>query len=278
MSGTTLAENNITILNNVKYRANLRKITMAGTSGNLMAEASCNFTDSGTLTYADKILQPLDLDVNTQICKQDFLDTWEGANMTAGLNGTLPLSFADYIIGQTAERISAEVETSIWSGDATGSNGQFDGFTKLLTADADVIDVASATLSSGNIVAQIQLVVDAIPTSVFGKEDVCIFLPTSALKFYINSQATLGYGNVYNMNNEFVYTFNGIPIKHAPGLADDTMVAGRSSNMFFGTDGSRSEVRMLDMAELDGSDNIRLIMRFTAGVNYAFGSDMVLYS
>ena len=50
LSGTTLAENNITFLNNVKYKANLRKITIAGTAGNLMADSTCDFLDSGTLT------------------------------------------------------------------------------------------------------------------------------------------------------------------------------------------------------------------------------------
>ena len=95
LSGTTLAENNLTVLNNVKYKTNLRKITVAGTAGNLMADSTCDFTDSGTVTYADKVLEPKDMDVNIQICKEDFLATWEGQNMTAGLNGTLPTSFSD---------------------------------------------------------------------------------------------------------------------------------------------------------------------------------------
>tara|TARA_Y100000361_G_scaffold140692_1_gene145052 strand:- start:321 stop:764 length:444 start_codon:yes stop_codon:yes gene_type:complete len=116
LSGTTLAENNLTFLNNVKYKANLRKITIAGTAGNLMADATCDFTDSGTLTYAERVLEPRNFDVNMQLCKQDYLSSWEGANMTAGLNGTVPQSFADYIIGQTAARVSQEIEKSIWDG------------------------------------------------------------------------------------------------------------------------------------------------------------------
>ena len=83
----------------------------------------------------------------------------------------------------------------------------------------------------------------------------------------------------YNNNDAFGnLVFNGITLAHAPGLSADTIVAGQVSNMFFGTDGSRSEVRLLDMADRDLSDNVRIGMRFTAGVNFAFGSDMVLYS
>tara|TARA_R100001594_G_scaffold100633_1_gene135255 strand:+ start:1897 stop:2823 length:927 start_codon:yes stop_codon:yes gene_type:complete len=278
LSGTTLAENNITFLNNVKYKANLRKITIAGTAGNLMADATCDFTDSGTLTYAERVLEPVDFDVNLQLCKEDYLASWEGANMTAGLNGTLPTAFGDYIIGQTAARVSQEIEQSIWNG-TTDENGQFDGFRKLLLADGDVVDVAgAAALTAANIVSKLNDVMSSIPTAVFGKEDLRIFLPTSAWRFFIQSQATLGYANLYNMGGEFPMSFNGITLAHAPGLADDTMVAGRTSNMFFGSDGSNSEVKLLDMTNLDGSDNIRVIMRFTAGVNYAFGSDMVLYA
>ena len=80
------------------------------------------------------------------------------------------------------------------------------------------------------------------------------------------------------MGTDFPLSFNGIQVCHAPGLSTDRMVAGRTSNMFFGTEGSTSEVRLLDMAELHGSDNVRIIMRFNAGVNYAFGSDMVYYA
>ena len=279
LSGTTLAEGNLTVLNNVKYKTNLRKITVAGTAGNLMAEASCDFTDSGTVTYADKVLEPVDFDVNIQVCKEDFLATWEGEQMTAGLNGTLPTSFGDYLISQTAARVAAEIEANIWDGNASGTNGQFDGFKKLLAADGDVVDVAAATLAADNIVAQIALVQDAIPNTVFGKEDLRIFLGTAAWRYYIQSQATLGYANLYNNNDTFGnLVFNGITLAHAPGLTADTMVAGRISNMFFGTDGSRSEVRLLDMSDKDLSDNVRIGMRFTAGVNFAFGIDMVLYA
>ena len=277
LSNPTIANNELTVLNNVEFKANLRKITVAGTAGNLMADATCAFDDSGTVTYAERILTPKKLDVNTQVCKQEFLKSWEGANMTAGLNGTLPLEFTDYLIAQTAERVSQEIQQSIWDGNGS-NNGQFDGFKLLLAADSDVNDVTAGTLAAANIVAELDKVVAAIPTAVYGKDDLKIWIPTSALQFYIEAQATLGFVNRFNMGTEFPMSFNGIQICHAPGLAADTMVAGRTSNMFFGTDGSSSEVRTLDMGELDGSDHVRMIMRFNAGVNYAFGSDMVLYA
>ena len=277
LSNPTIANGELTVLNNVEYKANLRKITVAGSAGNLMADSTCDFDDSGTVTYAERVLTPKKLDVNTHVCKQEFLQTWEGQNMTAGLNGTLPTSFTDYLIGQTAERISQEIQQSIWDGNGS-NNGQFDGFKLLLAADSDVNDVTGTTLTNGNIDEELIKVIDAIPTAVYGKEDLKIWLPTSAWRLYIQNQAIAGYANQYHMQSDFPLVFNGVKLAVAPGLADNTMVAGRTSNMFFGTDGSTSEVRVLDMSDLDGSDNVRMIMRFNAGVNYAFGTDMVLYA
>ena len=58
------------------------------------------------------------------------------------------------------------------------------------------------------------------------------------------------------------------------------MVAAEKSNLFFGTGllNDTNEVKVIDMAEIDGSQNIRVVMRFTAGIQHAIGGDIVLYS
>jgi len=58
------------------------------------------------------------------------------------------------------------------------------------------------------------------------------------------------------------------------------MVAAEKSNLFFGTGlmSDQNEVKVIDMADIDGSQNVRIVMRYTAGVQYGIGSDIVLYS
>jgi hypothetical protein len=58
------------------------------------------------------------------------------------------------------------------------------------------------------------------------------------------------------------------------------MVAAEKSNLFYGTSllSDSSEVKVLDMGDLDGSQNVRVIMRFTSGIQYGIGSDIVLYT
>ena len=57
------------------------------------------------------------------------------------------------------------------------------------------------------------------------------------------------------------------------------MLAGQKSNLFFGTDliSDTTEIRMLDMSQLDGSDNIRVVAKFTGGTQHAQGSDIVRF-
>ena len=61
-------------------------------------------------------------------------------------------------------------------------------------------------------------------------------------------------------------------------MPSDHIVAGQSSNLLFGTSllSDHNEVKILDMSDLDGSQNVRVVMRFTAGVQYGIGSDLAL--
>ena len=40
----------------------------------------------------------------------------------------------------------------------------------------------------------------------------------------------------------------------------------------------QNEVKVIDMADLDGSQNVRVVMRFACGIQHAVGSDIVWYA
>ena len=63
-------------------------------------------------------------------------------------------------------------------------------------------------------------------------------------------------------------------------MIDNQMVFAQSSNLFFGTDllSDSTRISLLDMAPLDGSDNINLVARYTAGVVAGVGADVVRQS
>jgi hypothetical protein len=64
-----------------------------------------------------------------------------------------------------------------------------------------------------------------------------------------------------------------------PGLGANAIVAAEKSNLYFGTGllSDYNEVKVLDMSDIDGSQNFRVIMRYTAGTVYGIGQDIVYY-
>jgi hypothetical protein len=274
LSGETLAKGNLTVLPNVAFQVNLNNFNL---SASAVTDSTCDFTSAGDVTYVEKPLAPKRLQVNRALCKGNWLSTWAGANMRAGLDGTLQTDFATYLISYAGSLVGQQVETSIWSG-AAGTSGEFDGFEALLTADGGA-DVASIALDATNIIAQLGRVRDAIPNAVYGQDDLAIFVGTAAFKYYIAAQAALGYLNQYHAGVTEA-NFEGIKIVWSPGMGANRMVAGRKSNMFFATDleGDLTEVKLLDQTMVDGSDNVNLVMRFNAGVGYSTRADIVLYA
>jgi len=118
---------------------------------------------------------------------------------------------------------------------------------------------------------------DAIPSTVLGKEDLCIFLNQKHYRNYIHKMSELGYIDRFNMSADYTPVFEGIKLCVVDGMPNDQLVAARRSNLFFGTDlvGDQSSLKMLDMADIDGSDNIRVICKYTAGTQIGIGSEIV---
>jgi hypothetical protein len=194
---------------------------------------------------------------------------------------------ADFIIAKTAAEVATANETIIWQG-ATGTAGEYDGFTTRFAADADVIDVVGTTVTSSNVITELGKVVDAIPAAIYGKEDLFIYVPQNVYRAYVRALGGFGASGLGangfegRGNNQILgdLAFDGVKLFLAEGLPSNEMVAAQSSNLFFGTSlmSDWNEVKVLDMADLDGSQNVRFVMRFTANVNYAYGSEVVYYS
>ena len=284
LSGNTIANNLIEVKPNVKFKEVLKRVDLSGA----IANASCDFTDAGTVTLTEKIIQPKELQINSELCKTPFVSDWEAVSMCYSAHDNLPANFSDYFIGLMSESVAESTENDIWSGSAGA--GTFDGFETLLAADADLPaaqEVAGTTVDSSNVVAQLGLIVDAIPTSVYGKEDLYIYVAQNIFRAYKRAlggfqsggQGAAGVNGLGNNQDIDIQYFDGVKIVACNGLSDDTAIAAQKSNLFFGTGllADHNEVKVLDMADLDGSKNVRFIMRYTAGVQYAVVEDIVTY-
>ena len=160
----------------------------------------------------------------------------------------------------------------------TDNAGEFDGLTELMTADSDVIDVAlTGATTASNIISRLGEVVDAIPATIYGNEGLGIYISQADARSYVRAQAALGYKDLYHVG-QTAMDFEGIKLYVVNGLNSGQMVAAEKDNLFFGCglQNDMNEVKVIDLADIDGSQNVRVVMRFSAGVNYAIGSGIVL--
>ncbi len=283
LSGNTIENGGITVKPNVKKSEVLKKIA----TGDLIADGTCDFTATSSVTLTERIITPKEFQVNLELCKTPFRADWDSISMGFSAFDTLPPDFQSFLVAHVAEKVATKIENNIWQG-ADATEGEFDGIVALATADADVIDVVGTTVSSANVIDELGKVVDAIPAALYGSPDLKIYVAQNVYRAYVralggfasNGQGANGVGG--NGTNQSLgdVMFDGVPVFVANGLASNYIVAAESSNLMFGTGllNDTNEVKVLDMADLDGSQNVRVIMRFTATVQYAYGAEIVLYT
>ena len=276
-----------TLLENIKYKQVIQRLE----AGAVIGDAGCDFLSAGTLALTEQVIEPKNLQVNLEICKANLLSTWESLQMRAGAGAPPPPSFEDYLIAHLGEIIAQGVETSIWSGTGVAASGTFTGFLGagtglLLAANAPLViqqasqGGAGTIFDADNIVQNFQLGTAAIPATIYTKEDLYIYVSPKTYRLYIQAVSASGFVNQYSMNDDYTPVFEGIKIAVCQGMLDNHLVIATKENLYFGTDllSDTTRIDLLDMAQLDGSDNMRMVARYSAGVQYGIESEIVVVS
>ena len=293
LSASTIDDGGLTVKANISFKEVIKKLA----TGALVTAAGCDFAPNSSVTLTERIIQPVELQVNLQLCKYDFVNDWESQSMGYGLGQTLPPKFADFMIAHVASEVAQNTEFNIWQGDtAAASNNSFDGFEKLIAAAVLAGDVPAAqaigggvALTAANIIEKLSDAVEVIPAALYGKEDLFLYIGSKAAKLYVQALGGfaangLGANGVNGMGTQWwnngSLTVNGVKIFVAQGLSDDKMYVARRSNLYFGTGllNDTNSVKVLDMADLDASNNVRMVMRFTSTVQFGIASDLVSYT
>ena len=286
LSASTIENGGITVKPNVKFKEVIKKVS----TNDIVKDASCDFTATSTITLTERVLQPEFQQVNLQLCKKDFISDWEAVQMGYSAHHDLPPSFSDFLIAHVAAKVAQRTEQSIWAG-STATSGQFDGFSTTLALDAALPsgqEVAGTTVTASNVITELGKIVDAIPSALYGSEDLNVYISQNIARAYVRAlggfgASGLGAAGTNAMGTQWwnngSLSFDGVKLFVANGLGDNVAIAAEKSNLFFGTGllADHNEVKVLDMSDLDGSDNIRVVMRFTAGVQYGIVEDIVTY-
>lgn len=267
--------NAVTFKENIEYKQVVRKLVDAIT----FANATCDFTPTGTIALTERILTLEKFQVQRVVCKDDYLNDWESKSEQ---DGYLHTSLTDAIIANMMAGIAAENERVMWQG-VNATAGEYAGFETLLTADGTVNAVASpVAITESNVIAKIKLLVAACPIKVRrATEKPIICVSSDVAEAYRNAILALGTGYYLYQGEEVKMTWNGqYEIIECPGMSSSTMVMWQKSNAWFGTNlkDQWNTVAVLDMFDKDLSNNVRFGCSFFAGVQYGFGNEIAYYN
>ena len=286
LTGPTLAQNAVTVKQNIKYKEVVKTLAASG----LSADASCDFTPTGTVTIAERVLTPKELQVNLVLCKSNFKSDWDAISMGYSAMDNLPPNMQTFMIERISKQIAAETEVNVWTG-ADGASGSFTGFATAIALDAalpSAQEVAGTSVTAANVIAELRKLVDALPARLYGVDGLTLYVSQNIYKCYLQAlggYAASGVGaNGYDNKGSMWFNgqplfIDGIPLFMANGMANNTAMLTYKDNLWFGTGllNDQNEVKIIDMADIDGSQNVRFVMRYTAGTQYGFAGDIVTY-
>ena len=153
--------------------------------------------------------------------------------------------------------------------------GIMDAFQSIAATKTTALSVVAPGIAEALFATALGLVA-AIPAQVYTKEDLYVYMNAKTYRFYISAISALS-AFPFNHMGQYTPEFEVVKIAVCQGMPDNQMVAAQKSNLFFGTDliSDHSEIRMLDMSDIDGSDNLRVVAKFTAGCQHGIGADIV---
>jgi len=253
--------------------------------------AGCAFTDGADLTLTEQILNPSDLAVMEQICRGTMYPTWIAANGRMQRNGDLPVAWADFLLGAVAERTGTSLENLLWSGDTGAVFGtgflSNDGVIDEAGIDASACkDFAEATTSSGawtnaNILANLSTIFNAaaaIP-GILGKPGCGFYVSYEAYAFFLQAMAAQNTGAGFNQSFDGA-SYLGYPVYATSGIPNtvDVAVFTYPDNLVVGANSYTADIsaQLIPTYQYDGSDNVRISMRFAVGVQTGVASDGVV--
>jgi len=266
--------NAVTFKENIEYKQVVRKLVDNIT----FANATCDFTPTGTVTLTERILTLEKFQVHRQLCKKDFLADWEAKSEQ---DGFLHASLTDALIANVMAGVAANNEVVMWQG-VNATAGEYAGFETLFLADAAVLDVATPeAITSANVIEEMARLVLTLPTRIRrATEKPVIAVSSNVAEAFRTAILGLGGGSYLYQGETVKMTWQGqYDIIECPGMSDDTMAMFQKSNLWFGTNlkDQWNNVAVLDMYQYDLSDNVRFAASFFAGVQYGFGDEIAFY-
>lgn len=264
------------LIPNVKSTAKVAKLNL----GAIIQDDSCAFAATGEGTLSQKTVTAYDAKVNLQYCQKTWEANYLSQVMRPGSSELIPATVEAWLVNEVSNKVANDLEYIVWQGTgatvATNFVSEFGLETKLL-ADAGVLDVTATTLSSSNIIAQMNRVYDAIPANIKDSAELVIYMNTKDAGYYKQALAS-AYTGFYSENQKL--QFLGIPIIVTAGLTAGKMVAAEKTNLVLLTDlmSDFEDLLVIPQRSLTGAPVINFVASFKFGVDFIYAAEIVYYN
>lgn len=234
----------------------------------------CLFANTSEATLAENYIIPEKIDLGFEYCIDEFRNTFlnEGILQSVNRSANVP-NFTDWFMDKVLEKARIGYEKLFWQGDtasATPSLSALDGIEKKLSNDPNVIHIPNATITTQNVIAQVEAAVmaaiDAAATAEVAVDTHKVFMNKNDVKYLeialgnrlyqdLNSEG-LQFKNWGKTGNYFtVYGFQVMPTEQSRS----TIIVAPEKCLTLGTDvfDAHTQIKVVDMMDTNLDDVVR---------------------
>lgn len=245
---------------------------------------TCGWDEAGTSALSQRTLTPGAVKINMSFCDKAMLKYWMNYDVRVAA-GQKTLPFEEDFINGVVEDIQAKLEKAMWQGDTTSGDvnlKQFDGLIKTITNAAGVIKTTFA--EGASITSIVNDVYSKLPSAVFSKGEVVIYMGSDSYRKYIQELITNGNLVITNALNDvampdsILVPGTNVRVIGVAGLDNtDKFFASYKDNFVYGVDMQGDEEKA-EMWYSQDNREFRLAVEFVAGVQVAYPDLCVMAS
>jgi len=278
---TGVLKNEFSLIPNVKSKIKLAFSDL----GDILQEEDCSFTPTGEGSLNQKTMEVCPLKINLEYCATTFEANYLSAQLRAGSNNeeVVPASYAEFVVDYIAEKAASDLEKTMIKGDTATASYPLnlcDGLLKQLEDDADVIKITATAspVSKTNVIEILDEVIESVPAEIRAQPNFKLIVSQEVAFAYKQAQAAVT-GGLFMVGDK-VLDYLGFRLVPTSALGAKEIIAMNSDKVFFLTDlvSDWDDITIIPQRNISGARTERFVTSLKFGVNYLYGSEIVLYS
>lgn len=256
----------------------------------LIQDRAATPTSKGDMTVTGKELNPADYMIYVEFNPRDYEQHWYATQLNPTLiDRTLPATVESTVIQEVLKRHDRYMNKAIWNSNTTNPAPSiyryYDGLirkAKLATGGTDNTNFVSSptTLSTANIVGELQKGYNLIPAALKYDPNMKIFVNYKTFDLYMQAQQAQSFKGV-DFTQMGIARFQGLQVVRINDMPDDTYLiakgtAGMDSNLWLGM--NSVDDASLKLEKLQANSELYFIkMLMKVDVQFGWNSETVYY-